>query len=324
MLRWKGWVAMAVERKTLGLLLAPMAAVVLLAQAIRPSLTPDKGTKPQADIAAPKEVQEILERRCYQCHSNEPRLAWFDQIAPAYWLVAHDVRNAREHLNFSELGTKPAGAQRAELYEAVAQVQLGAMPLPRYRAAHPGSGVTAEELAVLKGYLAPFAPKPATPVETASAAPANAGAVSPAGPSLNGVPYFPDYKNWGLIETTDRGDNNTVRMITGNDIAVRAAAERKISPWPDGAVFAKISAQAVDDGQGHVHAGKFIQVEFMVKDHAKYAKTEGWGFARFRGADLKPYGQDAHFDGECAGCHKPMRDNDYVYTMPITHEGVAR
>jgi len=294
-----------------------------IAQVVRPALTPDKGARPQAEIAAPKEVREILQRRCYQCHSNEPRLAWFDHVAPAYWLVVHDVRAAREHLNFSELGTKPVGVQRAELYEAVNQVQLGAMPLPSYLAAHRGSGVTAQELAVLKAYLAPFAPKPATPVQAASAV-VSAGPVSPAGPSLNGVPYFPGYRNWGLIETTDRRDNGTMRIITGNDVAMRAAAMRKTTPWPDGAVFAKISAQAVDDGQGNIHAGKFIQVEFMVKDHTKYAKTEGWGFARFRGADLKPYGTDAHFDAECAGCHKPMRDNDYVYTMPIAQEGGSR
>ena len=310
-------------KRTVAALLVVGVVMFGAAQAVRPSLTPDKGTRPEAEIAAPTEVREILQRRCYACHSNEPRLAWFDHVAPVYWLVAHDVRSAREHLNFSELGTKPVAVQRAELYEAVNQVQLGAMPLPSYLAAHRGAGVTAEELAVLKAYLAPFAPKPATPVEAASGG-VSVDAVSPAGPSLNGVPYFPEYKNWGLIETTDRGDNGTVRIITGNDVAVRAVAERKTAPWPDGAVFAKIAAQAVDDGQGHISAGKFIQVEFMVKDHAKYAKTEGWGFARFRGADLKPYGRGRHFDAECTGCHKPMRDNDYVYTMPITHEGMAR
>ena len=114
------------------------------------------GTK--AELAAPVEVREILERRCEQCHSDEPRLSWFDQVAPAYWLVAHDVRTARSRLNFSELGTKPPAVQRAELFEAVNMIQLGAMPLPSYRAAHPGSDVTAEELATLRAYLNPFAP----------------------------------------------------------------------------------------------------------------------------------------------------------------------
>jgi hypothetical protein len=316
---------MSQARKILAMLI--LIAVVVLAgmQAIRPSLGTPGG--PQQAIAAPPQVREILERRCYACHSDEPKLVWFDQIAPAYWLVAKDVRDARAHLNFSELGAEPAAAQRATLFEAVAQIQLGAMPLPRYLAVHRDEGVTADELNTLKAYLAPFAPAPAaapTPVPPVAVATSAATNVMPAGPSLNGVPYFPDYKNWKLVSTTDRGDNNTLRIITGNDVAIRAAADRKTNPWPDGAVFAKISLQAVNDGQGHISPGKFVQVEFMVKDHAKYAATEGWGFARWRGDDLKPYGKDAHFDNECAGCHAPMRDNDYVYTLPLAREEVSR
>jgi hypothetical protein len=313
---------MSPYRRTFATLIVVGILLVAGMQFVRPSLGEPAG--PQQAIAVPPQVREILERRCYACHSDEPKLVWFDHVAPAYWLVAKDVRDARAHLNFSELGAKPAAMQRAELFEAVTQIQLGAMPLPRYLAAHPGAGVTADELKVLKDYLAPFAAAKTASVLTAEAAPSAAGNVVPAGPSLNGVPYFPDYKNWRLISTTDRGDNGTLRMITGNDVAIRAVAERNTSPWPDGAVFAKIAVQAADDGQGHIAAGKFVQVEFMVKDHVKYASTDGWGFARWRGDDLKPYGKDAHFDDECTGCHEPMRDNDYVYTLPVTRAEAGR
>jgi hypothetical protein len=60
-----------------------------------------------------------------------------------------------------------------------------------------------------------------------------------------------------------------------------------------------------------------VQVEFMEKNRVMYAGTGGWGFARFVGPDLKPYGKDAHFDNECLGCHAPVRDNDYVFTLPL-------
>ena len=311
---------MATSRRIFGLLATVVVAAGIAVQAIRPSL--GKPAAPQVQIAAPPEVRDVLERRCYACHSDSPRLAWFDQVAPAYWLVAHDVRAAREHLNFSELGNKPAAVQRAELFEAVNQVQLGAMPLPSYLAVHPGSGVTAEELKVLRDYLAPFAPaKAAMPVD---AAPTAAGTGKPASISLNGVPYFPDYKDWKVLSTTDRGDNKTLRIITGNAVAIRAVEERKTNPWPDNSVFAKITMQAVDDGAGHVTAGKFVQVEFMVKNPARYAEAKGWGYARYKGDELKPYGADAHFDQECVGCHTPVRDNDYVYTQPIGRGEAAR
>lgn len=313
--------------KNVGMLAVAGFVVLGVAQAIRPSLMPGGVKAGAQEIAAPKEVRDILERRCYACHSNDPKLAWFDQVAPAYWLVAHDVREARAHLNFSELGSKPAGVQRAELFEAVNMIQLGAMPLARYRMVHRDADVTPEELAVLRDYLNPFAPSPLAGLVAAPAVVpvvdegARKGAASL---SLNGVPYFPDYRDWKVLSTTDRGDNKTLRIITGNDVAIRAVAERKTNPWPDDSVFAKITMAAVDDGQGHVSAGKFVQVEFMVKGAAKYAATKGWGYARYRGDELKPYGTEPHFDKECVGCHNPMRSNDYVYTTPIARAGVGR
>jgi hypothetical protein len=53
-------------------------------QFIRPEISHPQVT---ADLAAPPEVKRILRNSCYDCHSNETGLAWFDQIAPAYWLV---------------------------------------------------------------------------------------------------------------------------------------------------------------------------------------------------------------------------------------------
>jgi hypothetical protein len=301
-------------RRTLGVMAVVAAAVGLAVQAIRPSLGRPEGA--QMEVAAPPEVRAILRQRCYACHSDEPRLVWWDEVAPAYWVVASDVQRARAVVNFSELGTKPLAVQRAVLFESVNQVQMGAMPLKIYLLGHPHADVTAEELAVLKKYLAPFA---------AGAVSATAGVdegargrlTEAAGPSPNGVPYLPGFADWRVISTTDRGDNHTLRIITGNDIAMRAIERHQLPSWPEGAAFAKIAWQAVDDGHGHLVPGKFVQVEFMEKHRVQYAGTGGWGFARFVGADLKPYGKGAHFDNECLGCHEPVRDNDYVYSLPL-------
>jgi hypothetical protein len=67
-----------------------------------------------------------------------------------------------------------------------------------------------------------------------------------------------------------------------------------------------------------VYPGKFYQVELMVKDAQRYRSTAGWGWGRWRGLDLKPYGADARFVQECTGCHQPVRGNDDVYTLPIS------
>ena len=230
--------------------------------------------------------------------------------------MRHDILTARQHLDFSTLGAKPPAAQKATLYESVNMVQLGAMPLPDFVALHPDSKMTPNDLASLKAYLAPWsAPLPAAQQNASPSAPVSLAAVNP---ELNGLPFDPSFESWKLISTTDRGDNNTFRFILGNDVAIQAARSGRLAPWPDGARLAKIAWQQQQGPDGLVHPGNFVQVELMIKDAKQYRSTDGWGWGRWLGLDLRPYGKDAHFVNECTGCHLPVRPDDAVYTLPIS------
>jgi Haem-binding domain/Cytochrome P460 len=295
--------------------------VFVVLQGVRPSI-PSKPATEEPQV--PAEVKRILEKDCYSCHSDQRRLSWFDQIVPAYWLVRHDILTARGHLNFSTLGSKSPAIQKAMLYEAVNMIQLGAMPLPAFVKLHPEAKVTQEDLDTLKAYLSPWAPALTYSGSLRESTGARANGV-PAPVSLgsvqqefDGFSFDPTFENWKLISTTDRGDNNTFRFILGNDIAIQAAQSGYISPWPAGTRFAKIAWQQQLGSDGLVHPGKFVQVELMLKDAEGYKKTEGWGWGRWRGLELKPYGEDERFVNECTGCHQPVRGNDYVYSLPIT------
>ena len=136
-------------------------------------------------------------------------------------------------------------------------------------------------------------------------------------PAPNGLAFFPDYATWKPVSFTARFDNGTMRVILGNDVAQKAIASGDVHPWPDGTAFAKIAYKQQPDNSGTVWTGEFVQVEFMLKDAAKYKSTEGWGFGRWKTTDLKPYGKTANFTTECTSCHRPMEANDFVYTMPI-------
>ncbi len=306
--------------------LLALGVVFLGLQFIRPRLD---NPPVMADLRASTSVKEILRNSCYNCHSNETRLPWYDEVVPAYWLVTRDVRKGREHLNFSNFDTLPAAKQKGLLYESVNQIQLGAMPPRDYTLLHPGAVVTSAQLDVLKEYLHPTGTTaaPAAPTEAADAQYAAwiAAAVSPAvdtkpapvKPAPNGLAFFPDYKDWKPISTTDRFDNNTLRVILGNPVAIQAIAENRITPWPDGAAFAKIAYSKMPDGTGLVRTGEFTQVEFMVKDAKKYASTKGWGWGRWLGTAHIPYGKEETFARECVSCHLPLKKNDFVFTMPI-------
>ena len=131
----------------------------------------------------------------------------------------------------------------------------------------------------------------------------------------NGIAIYPDYMSWKVVSPSYREDKGHIRVITGNETAVTALrAGRK--PLPDGSVLAKVAwkAEKHPNFPVAIEPGAFVQVEFMVKDARKYKDTGGWGFARFVGNELKPYGKDASFVGECFGCHVPVANNDYLFT----------
>jgi hypothetical protein len=308
-------------KRRIGTVLAGVLVLFGLLQLIRPSI-PQK--PPAAEIAVPSQIKQILEESCYNCHSDQTRLSWFDEVQPGYSLVRYDVLTARQHLDFSTLGSEPAAVQRAALFEAVSMIQLGAMPLQRYTQLHPEAKVTPEELAILKNYLAPWTTPPPLAATPVSAAAISSTSLATVQAEYNGLVYDPAFKGWKVLSTTDRGDNNTLRFILGNQIAVDAARAGRISPWPDGTRFAKVAWQQVLGQDGLIHPGGFWQVELMVKDAQRYKATDGWGWGRWRGLDLKPYGKDAGFVNECTGCHQPVRGDDYVYTLPITPIQVSR
>jgi hypothetical protein len=140
----------------------------------------------------------------------------------------------------------------------------------------------------------------------------------PVRPAPNGIEMPEGFKDWRLISSSSRSDNDTMRVILGNDTAVRAARYGQTNPWPDGTTLAKIvwKQRTHEKWPPATVPGEFVQYEFMIKNSKKYPETGGWGFARWKGKNKKPYGKDASFVRECFGCHTPMKDNDYVFTHP--------
>jgi hypothetical protein len=149
----------------------------------------------------------------------------------------------------------------------------------------------------------------------AAGLPAGAAGVAPA---PNGIQLPEGFRDWRMIGSSHRSDNHTLRVILGNDTAVAAARAGRTRPWPDGSILAKLVWKDTTHPAWATATvpGDFVQAEFMVKDATKYRDTGGWGFARWKGMALHPYGDNAGFVQECFTCHTPMRENDYVFTHP--------
>ncbi len=103
-----------------------------------------------AEIAAAPEVLTLLRRACYDCHSNETVWPWYSQVAPFSLLLAHDVEEGREHLNFSEWGNYDEEDQKELAEECWEEVEEGEMPMCIYTPLHPEAKLDEVDLALLK------------------------------------------------------------------------------------------------------------------------------------------------------------------------------
>ncbi|MGC2112479.1 MAG: heme-binding domain-containing protein [Candidatus Korobacteraceae bacterium] len=93
----------------------------------------------------PAPVIAVLQRSCKNCHSNETVWPWYSYVAPASWIVASDVHNARAQMNFSEWGTYSAKRKEERLEEICEQITNGDMPDPKYALVHRNARITPEE-----------------------------------------------------------------------------------------------------------------------------------------------------------------------------------
>jgi len=60
-------------------------------------------------------------------------------------------------------------------------------------------------------------------------------------PPIFGVQIPPGYRDWKLISVAhEEGNNNDIRAILGNDIAIKAYREEQL-PFPDGTIIARLA-----------------------------------------------------------------------------------
>ncbi|MGK4790807.1 cytochrome P460 family protein [Elizabethkingia anophelis] len=305
--------------KKLSLVLFLIAVFVGLLQFIKPQIPEIKPVKSLTGI--PVEVNAIIRNSCFDCHSTQTEISWYDKLTPANYFVYDHILRGRQAMDFSKWDSLAPAVQNAKLYYSLNKILADEMPLPSYVIFHKKAKLSSKDIEILKKFLKTRTPrKPFDSIQIHRANQQFSDFIQkkqPVQAAPNGIEYISEYRNWKVISISDRFDNGSLRMIYGNDIAVKAIQSHTINPWPDGAILAKAAWKQQSSKDGSISSGEFIQVEFMIKDAQKYNHTAGWGWARWRGIDLKPYGKKAIFTTECTSCHKPVKDNDYVFTKPL-------
>ncbi len=143
--------AFTLDKKFLVRRVIPVGIGVFIAMQLIPV---DRTNPPvEEEVPATAEVREILRRACYDCHSNESRWPWYGYVAPVSWLLAHDIEEARDHVNFSTWNEYDEDERRDHLDEAWEEVEEGEMPLWFYLPLHPEAKLDKQDLARLKAWV---------------------------------------------------------------------------------------------------------------------------------------------------------------------------
>lgn len=125
-------------------ILGGMVLVLLVIQLI-PNELPPTSTDQTGDILktglVSQEVATLLKTSCYSCHSNETTYPWYSHVAPSSWLVARDVREGREELNFSIWQDYDPDDILGILDDISVEVGEGRMPMKIYTFMHPSASL---------------------------------------------------------------------------------------------------------------------------------------------------------------------------------------
>ena len=123
------------------------AVVLALSQLVRPQLTNPAVT---GEIAAPADVQAVLRKACYDCHSNQTVWPWYSRVVPVSWWLAHDVAEGREVLDFSTWNDETPEQRAKHLAQTVHELEEGDMPPLTYRLMHADARLSPDEIALLQ------------------------------------------------------------------------------------------------------------------------------------------------------------------------------
>jgi Haem-binding domain len=131
--------------KTIGWLL--LIALVLI-QFFRPTKNIHEGDQPNAiskKFHVSADVKIILDKACMDCHSNNTRYPWYNNIQPVAWWLNNHVIDGKKELNFDEYVTRRPRFQYRRMEQTIDLVKKKEMPLDSYTWTHKDAILTEEE-----------------------------------------------------------------------------------------------------------------------------------------------------------------------------------
>jgi hypothetical protein len=149
-------------KKVFRILLLVLVAIFIIIQFIpygKPSNQPLAGKDLFEVTELPQDVGIILKNACYDCHSQKVKFPWYSNVAPVAWLVARDIKEARENLDFSKWRDVSKKDKLKALDKIGEEVSEENMPMKIYTIMHPEARLTKAERDIVVKWAEDFAEK---------------------------------------------------------------------------------------------------------------------------------------------------------------------
>ena len=129
-----------------------VAVVLVVIQFFRPEKNISSAVADQ-DIAkhygVPDKVLAVLQRSCFDCHSNNTAYPWYNNIQPFAWFLADHVKDGKDELNFSIFASYTPKKAAHKLDEVIGETGEGEMPLSSYTLIHRNAVLSDQEIKMI-------------------------------------------------------------------------------------------------------------------------------------------------------------------------------
>lgn len=141
-------------------ILKKIALILLLVLVVLQFIRPKKNLA-EGDVIAdfrtetnlPKNVENTLERACFDCHSNRTKYPWYAEVAPiSYWIAGH-VNEGKEHFSLSDWSSYNTKRKDHKLEELAEEVKEKHMPLNSYLWIHDEAKLSQSDIDAIVAWV---------------------------------------------------------------------------------------------------------------------------------------------------------------------------
>lgn len=105
-----------------------------------------------SELGIDPKILTILERSCFDCHSNQVNLPWYGSIFPVNYYLGDHIREGRESLNFMDWKEFNSKKKDTVAFSILEEVEGGSMPPKPYLFLHPEAVLSEGDWESLKNW----------------------------------------------------------------------------------------------------------------------------------------------------------------------------